>query len=138
MPSGASLKGAAEMRERLKGLRGRFPGDVARALYQETQVEATEVKKRTPVDKGPLRASEHVVGPMRQGNRIWTLIVCGGTAAPYAVYVHENLEALHKVGQAKFLESVILESRPYIAARVAKRVRLNAISKSKILTFLEK
>lgn len=99
---------------------------VAVALYQETGVEATEVKKRTPVDKGTLRATVHVVGPVREGTRIYTLIACGGPSAPYAVYVHENLEAFHKVGQAKFLESVILESKAYIGSRVAKRVSINS------------
>lgn len=88
-------------------------------------MEATEVKKRTPVDKGTLRGTVHVVGPVREGKRIYTLIACGGPSAPYAVYVHENLEAFHKVGQAKFLESVIMESRAYMGARVAKRMELN-------------
>ena len=41
------------------------------------------------------------------------------------VTVHENLDAFHRVGQAKFLESVLVESRPYLAARVARR--MNAI-----------
>lgn len=113
------------MRERLKRLAQRFPDEVGRGLYIETEVEATEVKKRTPVDKGPLRASIHQIGPFREGRRIYTMIVVGGTSAPYAIYVHEDLEAFHPVGQAKFLESVILESRPHMGARVAKRIELN-------------
>jgi hypothetical protein len=39
--------------------------------------------------------------------------------------VHEDLTALHKIGQAKYLESVIMESRPFMAARVARRMDLN-------------
>jgi hypothetical protein len=119
----------AEMKARLRRLQERFPNVVAAALYQETQIEATEVKRRTPVDRGTLRGTVDVVGPNREGygfQIIYTLIVCGGPAAPYAIYVHENLEAHHKVGQAKFLESVILESRAYMAERVAKRIDLNA------------
>ena len=42
----------------------------------------------------------------------------------YALYVHENLDADHHVGQAKFLESTINESRPYMPGRVAKRISL--------------
>jgi hypothetical protein len=56
---------------------------------------------------------------------IYALIVAGGPAAPYAIYVHEDLEAIHPVGQAKFIESVLLESRPFMAARIAKRIDLN-------------
>lgn len=137
MPSGVAFKGGPEMRAKIAALRKRFPDAAMAALYQETQVEATEVKKRTPVDHGPLRASVHVVKPQRDGTRIWTRIACGGTAAPYAIYVHENLEAIHPVGQAKFLESVILESRPFMGARVAKRMRFNAIEGSAILSFLD-
>jgi uncharacterized protein YyaL (SSP411 family) len=34
-----------------------------------------------------------------------------GYTADYAVYVHENLEAYHSVGQAKFLESAVRRYR---------------------------
>lgn len=123
--TGASLKGREQMRARLLRLQRKFPDEVVRALRVEAEIEAKEVKRRTPVDRGPLRASVHVVGPTRMGNRIVVFIAVGGAAAPYAIYVHEDLEAFHKVGQAKFIESVILESRPYMAARVAKRIELH-------------
>jgi hypothetical protein len=103
----------------------KFPDEVARALFIETEIETTEVKRRTPVDKGTLRGTVHTVGPFRQFRKIYTLIAAGGPSAPYAIYVHENLEAHHTVGQAKFIESVVLESRAYIAQRVAKRIDLN-------------
>lgn len=119
------LSGAAEMKAKLKRLSERFPDEVARVLYQETEIEVKEVKMRTPVDTGTLRGTVHQVGPTRNGRMIFTLIAAGGPAAPYAIYVHENLEAHHKVGQAKFIESVIMESRPYLAARVAKRIEFN-------------
>jgi hypothetical protein len=38
--------------------------------------------------------------------------------------VHEDLDAFHKVGQAKYLESVIMESRGFIGARVARRLNI--------------
>lgn len=116
------------MRAKLSRLAKRFPDEVGRALFIETEIESKEVKRRTPVDKGPLRASVHVEGPNRSGSgyrTIGTAIVAGGPSAPYAVYVHENLEAYHAVGQAKFIESVIMEVRPHMAARVARRIELN-------------
>jgi hypothetical protein len=113
----------------LRKVKKNLPQEIARALYQEVEVEVTEVKKRTPVDKGPLRASVHQEGPFFEGDRLYSKIVAGGVAAPYAIFVHENLEAFHKVGQAKYLESVILESRAYMAARVALRMDMNRLLK---------
>ena len=129
MASGASLKNGDAVRARIAKWKKKIPDALGAALYKETQIEATEAKKRTPVDRGPLRASVHAEGPFRRGTMIWTQIVAGGPAAPYAVYVHEDLEAFHKVGQAKFIESVIMESRPYMAARVAKRMQLAELNK---------
>lgn len=128
--------GISDMQRKLRGFGRKYPDEVGRALYLETEIEATEVKRRTPVWNpdnpvphghvpGSLRASIHVVGPIRVGDAVYTLIVAGGTAAPYALYVHEDLEAFHKTGQAKYIESVILESAPYILQRVARRVDLN-------------
>ena len=126
MLGSARSNGGKEMAAWMRRLRTRFPDEVGRALYIETEIEVTEVKRRTPVDKGPLRASVHQVGPTRgQGRTIYTLIVVGGTAASYAIYVHENLEAFHPVGQAKFLESVIMESRSSMGTRVAHRIDLH-------------
>src|SRR6266699_5705199 len=119
------MEGGDKMRERLRKLVAKFPDEVGRALYQETNVELTEVKRRTPVDTGELRASEHVAGPFREGRKIYTKIVAGGPSAPYAFYVHEDPDAFHPVGQWKYIESVLLESRAYMGARVAQRIRTN-------------
>jgi len=116
------------MRRKLQRLADRFPDEVGRALYIETEIESKEVKRRTPVDKGALRASVHVVGPTREGRTIYTFIVAGGPAAPYALFVHEDLAAFHKVGQAKYIESVIMESRPFMGRRVAARIELNRVA----------
>jgi len=121
------LEGADKIKARLTAFERRFPDHVANALRIETEIEATECKRRTPVDTGALRASIHVEGPEREGRRIWTSIVAGGVAASYALIVHEDMEAFHKVGQAKYIESVILESRPYMAQRVAARVDFAAV-----------
>lgn len=44
-----------------------------------------------------------------------------GYTANYAVYVHENLEAFHDDGEAKFLESVIIENADLIVEIVKQR-----------------
>lgn len=45
-----------------------------------------------------------------------------GFSAPYAIHVHENLEAFHPVGQAKFLEQPAREREKDIA-RVAVKLK---------------
>ena len=137
MASGADMKGVVEMRNRLKAFQAKFPQEVKRALRIECEIEATEAKKRTPVwtgKTGPgypipglLRDSVHVEGPFQEGPRIWALVVAGGAAGAYAIPQHENLEWFHTIGQAKYIESVIFESRPFMASRVAARLELSKV-----------
>jgi len=119
-----TIHGADSVNRRLTELLNSVPQKVAAALYAEASNILTEAQKRTPVEFGTLRASGHVVGPTTEGGNVSVIIAFGGPAAPYAVYVHENMEAHHNVGQAKYLESVIVESSPKLAARVAARVKL--------------
>lgn len=94
----------------------------AAAAKAELEIEMTEAKRRTPVDTGNLRASGTVTEQW-SGREYTITLSFGGPAAPYALQVHENLEAFHKSGQAKFLESVLLESAPYLAKRIALRMK---------------
>lgn len=128
----ATVRGAKEMAAKLQQIAAKFPDRVAAALYREAQIELTEMKKRTPVDTtanaphpGNLRNSLHTGEPVRSGRTV-SVTVASGAQAPYAIYVHENPDAFHPVGQWKFMESVIDESRPHMAARVAKRLQLSA------------
>lgn len=89
------------------------------ALREEAEIEMTEAKKRTPVDTGALRGSGHLI---QEHNGLTVHLNFGGPAADYAVFVHENLEAFHPSGQAKFLESVLMESAPHFPGRVARRM----------------
>lgn len=125
------MKGAVEMRALLKRVAGEFPDRVAAAIYQEAQIEVTEMKRRTPVDTthdaphpGNLRNSIHVEEPERNGRNI-SVTIATGAQAPYAIWVHENPDAFHPVGQWKFMESVLNESRSSMAARIARRIDLN-------------
>lgn len=118
---------AQQIAARLQRLADRMPNEVARALYQEMEIEATESKRRTPVDTGALRSSIHVDEPIVKGRDISVSMVAGGPAAPYAVQVHEDLDAYHPVGQAKFIESTLNEARPFLAQRIAKRIELSRL-----------
>lgn len=133
----SKLLGAEAMVAKIKRLAKEFPDHVAAAIYQEAQIEMTEAKRRTPVDitedaphPGQLRASGHVEEPERKGKNITVTLAFGGAAIDYAVHVHENPDAIHPVGQWKYLESVLNESRPYMAGRLAHRVDLNKMRRT--------
>jgi hypothetical protein len=123
------LVGAAKLEAKLRQLGAAAIKEGGRALYQEALVEQKESMRRTPVDTGALRGSHETSKPEQDGQDVSVRITVGGPAAPYAVPVHENLDAFHKVGQAKFLESTILESRSSMAERIAKRIDLNAVAR---------
>jgi hypothetical protein len=127
MSVSADLQGVEAMRRRLRDLARSIPNEVARALYQEAQIELGEIKRRTPVDTNALRASEMVERPVVEGRDISVRLVAGGPSAPYALFVHEDLEAFHPVGQAKYMESVLMESAPHIARRIASRIDLGRV-----------
>jgi hypothetical protein len=98
------------------------PTKIAAALHEEAEELMTEAKRRTPVDTSALRSSGHVQIPQVDQDSVSVTLAFGGPAAPYAVYVHEDLTANHPVGQAKFLESVLTEAAPNLPARIARRV----------------
>ncbi len=128
-----TVLGVTAMTAALQHLVATVPEAVGNALRAEAEIEMTEAKRRTPVWNparkvppghvpGTLRASGIVTGPTVDGADISVRLAFGGPAAPYALYVHEDMEAFHASGQAKFLESTLLESAPYLAARVAARL----------------
>lgn len=117
---GFRVRGWERVERALADFARRAPRTAQRALRVEAEVEMGEAKKRTPVRTGALRASGRVEDlPGELGVR-WAY---GGPAIPYAIKVHEDLEAFHRVGQAKFLESVLVEATPYLVPRVAARMR---------------
>jgi hypothetical protein len=123
--------GVHEMSDLVYKIAKQFPSDVAKAGYTEGEIEVTEMKRRCPVDTTPhaphpgnLRASIHQEDPQQEGNVV-TLLFATGKQAPYAVYVHENPEAIHPIGQWKFMESVLQESAPFFGARVGKRLNFD-------------
>lgn len=100
------------------------PAKAGAALYQEAEVEMTESKRRVPVDTGTLRASGHVQQSEMAADGVSVTMGYGGPAVDYALIVHEDLEAHHAVGEAKFLENVLRESAPFLLERIAKRIKL--------------
>lgn len=124
MANGARLEGKAELQARLRTAAQRVPQAVAAALFTEAEVEMAEAVRRTPVDTGALRASRFVEPPRIEGREISVSLGFGGPAAPYAIHVHEDLDAYHEVGEAKYLEGPLRESAPHLPARLGRRLNL--------------
>ena len=134
---GFKLTGWPSLKARIKAFRQGMPEQVDAALYHEAQIEMTEAKRRTPVwnparkvpkghTPGSLRASGMVHEPEHSWRKVTVTLSFGNEIVDYAIYVHEDLEAFHASGQAKFLESVLMESAPYIMERVGARIHLES------------
>lgn len=97
--------------------------DIMQAAEGFMTEEMEESQRRTPVASGDLQSDHRVVGPDLVGNKIELAIAVGeGDSEGYAYRVHEDTEAFHKTGQAKFLESTLNESSGSALERInAKR-----------------
>ena len=105
-----------------------------RALGKQLYREATDIIAKSqplvPVDTGTLRSSGYVAPPEMQEGYISVELGYGGPAArinpktgessdAYAIFVHENLNAHHDVGQALFLHQPFVEAESGMGQRIA-------------------
>ena len=125
MAWGASLEGTARFTQRLRKFPEAYKNQViAPAMDIENKIELEEMKRRTPVDTGDLRDSGQIIPAVVTPRAVESGFVFD---MPYAAIVHEDLEAFHRVGQAKYAESVIRESAPYMGARLALRCGVDKV-----------
>mgnify|MGYP000935691953 CR=1 FL=1 len=117
------LKGTREMEKALRKLGDKAEFAMKRALTTEAEKVMAIAKRLTPVDTGALRASGHVQRPVVDKNKIEVTLGFGGSAASYAIFVHERTELRHTVGQAKFLEQPVNEAARGLADRLAQELR---------------
>lgn len=115
------VKGLREMRANIRKVQKNLPAQMREAVKAEAETILAEAKARTPVRTGQLRASGRVV---MAEDELKAAIVFGDEIADYAVQVHEDLEAKHEIGEAKFLERPLMEAAPDLAARLARRIDL--------------
>lgn len=98
------------------------PKLLAGELYRQASLILTASQQTyVPVDKGALRASGFVEQPIFLGNSISVTLGFGGSAAPYAVIVHEDLTKRHTVGQAKYLTIPLLAATRGMTAVLRQR-----------------
>lgn len=75
----------------------------------------------TPVDTGNLKNSAYteVTVSLRRG--VGAII---GFTAAYAIWVHENLDAHHVVGQARFLATALVEKAREVFEIISRGIRI--------------
>jgi Bacteriophage HK97-gp10, putative tail-component len=96
---------------------------LAAALFMEAEATMAESKLEVPVDTGALRASGTVKMPVINPDSVTVEMGYGGAAAPYAVFVHEDLTKHHPNGNAKFLEGPANRRASGMAERVGKKLQ---------------
>ncbi len=92
-----AVRGLNNVLANLSAAQQQIIADTKRGLRKGGLLVQRESQKLVPVDQGNLKNSAYteMVGP---------LVVQVGYTADYALYVHEDMNAAHAVGEAKYLE----------------------------------
>lgn len=94
-----------------------------RGLYGEAQEAFDASQDMVPVDTAALIGSGMISEPMWEGDKMTVELGYGGPAAPYAIYVHEDLEANHMPGkEAKYLEKPVVQQTQGMDRRLASYI----------------
>jgi hypothetical protein len=128
MPSRLHWTGANEIAKRMRRIAKEMPDVLLKASIAEANIELTEMRRRTPVEFGPLRASLTMTAK-REGTQVTIEFGAGGPSAPYAIYVHERTELFHRIGEAKFIERPLKEAAPHWNERIARRINLSRMNR---------
>jgi len=123
-----SIRGTKQVSNRLLDYADQFPDAAAEALYDQ-MIESVEpdVYESTPEDTGKLRDTIRVEESVQKGKRISCSIVAGGPKAPYALIVHEDLDANHIVGDAKYIERPLNRAARTFAAELGARLQVDKV-----------
>ncbi len=113
------LEGFIELTNKLNKSISQISDTVQSALLDCSNDLQQKAQDLTPIDTGALRASAFTEAD-RQGENPSVIV---GFEEEYAIYVHENLEAHHDVGQAKFLEQPLKENADKYAEHVKNKVQ---------------
>jgi len=110
-----ALKGAGDVIANLKKVQSEFAKKRRQALTRIGVIVKADSVKMTPVDTTNLRGAAF---SEVQGQD--SVIIGYDQSAAYAPYVHEDLEAHHDVGEAKFLEKAVKKNQKRILEELAK------------------
>src|SRR5690606_37718863 len=111
------LQGFVELNNKLKNI-SEVSNVVQNALLDCGNDLQQKAQDLTPVDTGALRASAYTEA--ESGSNPSVIV---GYTEEYAIFVLDNLEAHHPVGQAKFLEQPLKENADKYAEHVTNKVQ---------------
>ncbi len=97
----------------------------AMALRSEAQDVFAASQDEVPVDTSALKKSGRIrpeTGVFTRAGEVYVELTYGGTATEYAIIVHENLQANHPHGKAKYLEDPMTRQVNGISGRIADKV----------------
>jgi hypothetical protein len=123
------MRGEATLRKALLALALDNRADEAgKAIQEEMQIELAASQEIVPVASGALQRSGRVIPTVVSvtGNEVQfvsrIIYGLGPENVQYAVAQHEKLTYEHDDGEAKYLESVMRQSAPFMAQRIARRL----------------
>jgi len=119
----ASLTGVKKLDKKLKKYTSRTLEEVAVHLNREAEGIMSQSKELVPVDTGTLRSSGHVKDAVIKGRKVQVQLGYGGAGAEYAKIVHEDLNAFHTVGMAKYLSIPYRKAVKGVAKRISVRLK---------------
>lgn len=100
------VRGSEAFIRKLRGLGPAALSTAGGSLYRSAEAIMTKSKDEyVPVDTGNLRRTGHVDRPKIEGFKISVQMGYGGTAATYAITVHESNRAYRSGKQWKYLET---------------------------------
>jgi hypothetical protein len=116
--------GARKLERLHKGINDKVPSGL-RMIGEEIMLDskASRPGKGVPVDKGILRASGRVEGPMDDEVHL----SYGGAAAPYALVQHEDTSLHHNIGEARYLTRAVERWSPNGASARAALAELKKV-----------
>ena len=112
LSSSVKLQGFDKFRRSLKKVESKYEKRFADALKVMGLFVQRESQQIVPIDTANLKRSAFT----RSSGRGFKVEVRVGYTAEYAIYVHENLEANHPVGENKFLEKILRVKRSEMMA----------------------
>lgn len=91
-----------------------------RGLRLGAAIVKRESQSRTPVDEGNLKGGHYTAVQVNKSFAVAEI----GTVADYAIYVHEDLDAHHPVGEAKFLDNAIQAKKDEVLKLIHRNAKL--------------
>jgi len=121
----ATFTGDKELKRNLENLARQFPKETGKALRSVGTEKIYEPSQGlVPVKIGKLKGSGKIRATTAESRGVSLKISYGGSEAPYAVKVHEDLRMKHTNGTAKFLERPLMAAKPTIGRDLAGEIDL--------------